>query len=126
MTEAVPGLRWLAPFILAVVSERSDLRRSVEVYWQDSLDWRWAESDDWPSEWRVTGDFAHAKNGGFGFVANLGSKRLFAVPRGWSEPEWELAEVGEGGHWRDLGYFEPWAPTWVWPDLADHPSRSVR
>ena len=126
MTEAVPELRWVAPFTLAAVLERSDLRLTMEAYWRDALRWRWAEREDWPSKTLLTGDFAHAKKGGFGFVASLGPKQLFAVPRGWEEPEWELAEITVAdGKWRDLGYFEPWSPTWVRPELADHPSRRI-
>lgn len=126
MTKAVPELSWVAPFTLAALRERSDLRLTMEAYWRDALSWRWAEREDWPPETVLAGDFAHAKKGGYGFIAGVGSKQLFAVPRGWEEPEWELAEVSAaGGKWRDLGYFEPWSPTWVRPELAGHPSHGA-
>lgn len=86
----------------------------MEAHWLDDLTWRWADETDWPAGKPLLGDFAHARNGGFGFVADTGSSRLFAVPRGWEEPEWQVAEI-RGGRWRDLGFFEPWSPTWVMP-----------
>lgn len=123
MTNEIPELRWIAPFGPAALFSRSGLRRSLETHWRDELTWRWAVDADWPANRLLMGDFAHAKRGGFGFVADTGSGRLFAVPRGWEEPEWELAEIGADGRWRDLGLFEPWSPTWVKPELSDHPSR---
>ena len=126
MTNEVPALWWAAPLGLAGLRKRSDLRRSMEAYWRNTLDWRWSEPADWPSTTPLWGNFSHAKKGGFGFVADLGSKRLFAVPRGWEEPEWQLAEISSAdGRWRDLGCFEPWSPSWVRPEPTAHPSRKV-
>lgn len=119
MTKEIPELRWVGPSGLAALFRRPDLRRTMETHWRDDLIWRWAEGADWPASRPLLGDFAHAKRGGFGFVANAGSSRLFAVPRGWGEPEWELAEVRADGRWRNLGLFEPWSPTWVRPELED-------
>jgi hypothetical protein len=117
MTKDVPELWWAAPPGLTALLKRSDLRRSVEAYWLAGLNWRWAAPDDWPPGWRLTGDFRHAEDGGFGFVTDLGSKRLFVVPRGWDEPEWALAELNlADGRWRDLGCVEPWSPTWIRPE----------
>ena len=127
MTKAVPELRWASTFSLEALFKQAVIRQSMEAHWLDSLDWRWAERSDWPRKTLLIGDFAHAKKGGFGFVTEVGTKRLFAVPRGWAEPEWELAEFSLADRrWRDLGYFEPWSPTWVRPTLPDHPSRRVR
>ena len=126
MTKDVPGLWWIAPSGLAALFGRSDLRRSAEACWLARLNWRRSERDDWPPKWRLAGDFVRAKAGGFGLVADLGSKRLFVVPRGWDEPEWALAELNlVDGRWRDLGHFEPWSPTWIRPDGHGHPARSV-
>jgi hypothetical protein len=117
MTKEIPELRWVGPPSLAGLFARSELRRSIEAYWRDDLTWRWAEAADWPAGKLSLGDFAHARKGGFGFVADTGSSRLFVVPRGWEEPEWEAAEIRlADGRWRDLGFFEPWSPTWVRPE----------
>lgn len=118
MTAEAPEL-WLIPKLsLAAFLNRTDIRRSVEADWRSDLSWRWADRGDWPTNTMLFGAFAHAKRDGFGFIADVEGKRLFAVPRGWDEPEWELAEIKlADGRWRTLGYFEPWSPTWVMPAL---------
>lgn len=119
MTKDIPELQWVPPFSRTALVSRSALRRSIETHWRNELIWRWATDADWPANGLLIGDFANAKKDGFGFVADTGSGRLFAVPRGWEEPEWELAEIGADGRWRELGLFEPWSPIWVRPDLSD-------
>ena len=116
MTKEVPELRWVPTLSLAASLNWADIRRSVEAHWRSDRNWRWAGHGDWPTNKMLLGNFAHAKKGGFGFIADVEGKRLFAVPRGWDEPAWELAEISlADGRWRNLGYFEPWSPRWVMP-----------
>ena len=83
----------------------------------EPLFWHRAEPRDWPPEHSLVGDFFYAKRDGYGFVTERGSKKLFIVPRGWSEPEWAFGELDlVDGRWRHIGNFEPASPMWTLPD----------
>ena len=117
MSKDAPGLFWVAPFTPTALFHRREFRKAIEAYWMESLTWRLVESQDWPAEQTLIEDFFHARRDGYGFVTERGSKKLFIVPRGWSEPEWALGELDLiEGRWRHIGNFEPASPMWTLPD----------
>jgi hypothetical protein len=91
------------------------IRETFERHLERDLQWRIAEPEDWPN-CEVTGDFVHAQRDGFGWVAEADAKRLFLSPRGFTKPDWSLAECDlSGGSWRRLGEFEPLPTSWSVP-----------
>ena len=115
MTRQAPGLYWVAPSSPAGLFRWFYLKRQIEKHWHLAIEWRRARPEDWPSK-PMGGEFAHARHWGYGYVSEQGSKLLFVVPRGWEEPEWELAEFDRAlKQWRRLGYFEPLSPNWTMP-----------
>ncbi len=108
---------WIAPRSFSALFNRSALRRPVEANVAQPLDWRRAEPDDWPVAAGSQDDFRHAREGGFGLVAQTASKRVFLAPRGWESPEWALADADhDGSGWRDLGCIEPLPVHWGLPE----------
>lgn len=113
---------WAPPPTLSGLVRRAELKRQIQIYVAQPLDWQWSESRDWPDARRVRGDFRRAREGNYGFVAVLGSKRVFLVPRGFETPEWALADTDLTGlEWRDLGDIEPAPVDWSFPPLRQAP-----
>lgn len=120
MTKNAPGLWWVGPGSLSALLRRAEYRATVEHYWRQDIRWRWAQPQDWPPRFDLLSAFSDARKDGFGFVADIGPKRLFLVPSGWpqtrGQPDWALAESDpETSHWLELGAFEPASPTWELP-----------
>ena len=109
--------RWLPPFSLVGLFRRAELRRAVQKFRSFDLEWRWASANDWPRKRFIGDDFKFARRHGFGFVVDVGSERLFLVPRGFDDPEWGLAAYQvEKDQWCDLGYIEPTPEHWWFPE----------
>lgn len=115
--------RWDPPFSLAGLFRRAELDAAVKGLCNLPLKWRWASPGDWPRQWFIGSDFRRARRGGFGFVVEVDTQRLFLVPRGWDEPEWALGAHDLQQHrWCDLGDLEPAAEHWMFPDVKERQS----
>ncbi|MEM6857359.1 MAG: hypothetical protein AAF559_05770 [Pseudomonadota bacterium] len=109
--------RWIPPYSLSGLFRRTELRRKVQEIRNLALDWRWASANDWPRMHFIGDDFRFARRHGFGFVAEVGSERLYLVPRGFDDPEWGLAAyLIDGEQWCALGYIEPRPGHWRFPE----------
>ncbi|NYH97213.1 hypothetical protein [Novosphingobium marinum] len=117
------GSRWIPPFSFDGLFHRKLLNAKVKQLRDQPLHWSWARSSDWPRQRMIGSDFQHAREGGFGFVVEVATDRIFLVPRGWEEPEWGLASYDlERERWRDLGDFEPAPEHWIFPEAKERAS----
>ena len=113
--------RWVPPSFTAGLFRRAELEKALLCFRNQALNWRRASANDWPRGWFIGSDFRFARRIGAGFTVEIGSEKLFLVPRGWDEPEWGLAVYDiQRCLWRHLGDIEPTPEKWNFPDVVEH------
>ena len=86
-----------------------------------AVDWRIAETEDWPPVEPMGRDFDWARRMGTGFVADFDKKRWFLFHRDWfgwpDPPEWSLASYDiVGGAWLFYNDFDVLPKNWSVPE----------
>lgn len=111
---------WDPPLTLEGVLHRGGMFWKVRDYLSLAIRWRWATAGDWPERFFIGSDFRFARKNALGFAADIGTERLFLVPRVWEEPEWAFAVLDTTtGSWRGLGNLEPAPECWDFPDISE-------